>query len=189
MKWNNVRSDIRALSLGSIASNWSAFDVLELLNFTQHEPIVLFGGLVRKAISEHLSTKNVELGGLLLGNVISNKDLIDGIVAIKITQAVPSQTFKSSCVSLSMDANVWQDANIHGDATNFVVGWYHSHPNLGAFFSGTDRSTQKNFFTNSYSLGLVVDPIRKEERWFRGSESVELSADNILRTIDGLALV
>ncbi len=42
-----------------------------------------------------------------------------------------------------------------------VVGWYHSHPNLGAFFSGTDRATQRAFFNRPYSVGLVVDPVRR----------------------------
>ena len=57
-----------------------------------------------------------------------------------------------------------------------VVGWYHSHPNRGAFFSGTDRRTQRALFTQSYSIGLVIDPVRGEEAWFWGPDSIPLSA-------------
>jgi hypothetical protein len=58
-----------------------------------------------------------------------------------------------------------------------VVGWYHSHPNLGAFFSGTDRKTQRSFFSQRYSLGLVADPVRSEEAWFVGPDATALSPD------------
>jgi proteasome lid subunit RPN8/RPN11 len=61
-----------------------------------------------------------------------------------------------------------------------VVGWYHSHPNLGVFFSGTDRKTQRDFFNQSHSLGLVVDPIRLQEKWFIGPDSIELRPPQII---------
>lgn len=38
-----------------------------------------------------------------------------------------------------------------------VVGWAHSHPGHGIFFSGVDRDTQRAFCTE-HMLGLVVDP-------------------------------
>jgi proteasome lid subunit RPN8/RPN11 len=53
-----------------------------------------------------------------------------------------------------------------------VVGWYHSHPGLGAFFSHTDRRTQQAFFAHAYSVGWVVDPLRGESAWFVGPRSL-----------------
>ncbi|KAF8821008.1 proteasome regulatory subunit [Cardiosporidium cionae] len=42
-----------------------------------------------------------------------------------------------------------------------VVGWYHSHPGFGCWFSGTDVSTQQSFEQlNSRAIGVVVDPIQ-----------------------------
>jgi proteasome lid subunit RPN8/RPN11 len=61
-----------------------------------------------------------------------------------------------------------------------VVGWFHSHPDLGAFFSGTDRRTQAGFFHHPFSLGWVVDPVRGEQAWFCGPHSVELQAADVL---------
>jgi hypothetical protein len=49
-------------------------------------------------------------------------------------------------------------------------GWYHSHPNLGVAFSGTDCHMQRAFFSNPHSLRLVID-VRREEKWFIGSSS------------------
>ena len=58
-----------------------------------------------------------------------------------------------------------------------VIGWYHSHPDLGAFFSATDRHTQSAFFPHPYSLGWVLDPIRNEQAWFIGASSDQLEPD------------
>uniref|UniRef100_A0A0G4IA44 MPN domain-containing protein n=1 Tax=Chromera velia CCMP2878 TaxID=1169474 RepID=A0A0G4IA44_9ALVE len=42
-----------------------------------------------------------------------------------------------------------------------VVGWYHSHPGFGCWFSGTDINTQQSFEQlNARAVGVVVDPIQ-----------------------------
>ena len=63
---------------------------------------------------------------------------------------------------------------------SMVVGWYHSHPDLGVSFSGTDRATQRVFFNRTYSVGLVVDPVRGEEAWFIGPDSVPLKTGSVV---------
>jgi len=60
-----------------------------------------------------------------------------------------------------------------------IVGWYHSHPNLGVFFSDTDRATQSTFFNNLYALGLVIDPVRIDRKCFFGAASDELEKQAI----------
>lgn len=47
-----------------------------------------------------------------------------------------------------------------------VIGWWHSHPNLGCFLSPTDLLTQKYFFSKPYQVALVIDPIRDEFEFF-----------------------
>merc|ERR1719156_466100 len=42
-----------------------------------------------------------------------------------------------------------------------VVGWYHSHPGFGCWFSGTDINTQQSFEQlNPRAVGVVIDPIQ-----------------------------
>ncbi|CDR93954.1 26S proteasome regulatory subunit, putative [Babesia bigemina] len=42
-----------------------------------------------------------------------------------------------------------------------VVGWYHSHPGFGCWFSGTDVNTQQSFEQlNPRAVGIVIDPIQ-----------------------------
>lgn len=87
-------------------------------------------------------------------------------------KSVSSISYRNSAVALEMSSEIWNQlaGRNHED---LVVGWYHSHPNLGAFFSGTDRKTQKAFFNHAYSLGWVIDPIKKEQKVFVAGESIE----------------
>lgn len=143
------------------------------------EPKVLASVRVMNGIFAHLRERNVEMGGLLLGVVYEglrgNNDL-----AIAVTGFARSTKFDSTHVSLKMDPDVWEQARLQSDGKN-VVGWYHSHPNMGVFFSGVDRATQRAFFNHPHSLGLVVDPISAEEMWFVGADSIQLGVSKIFR--------
>jgi proteasome lid subunit RPN8/RPN11 len=119
----------------------------------------------------HLGQHPDEQGGLLLGEVFAAGEDPAATRVIVVTQAVPSRDFDSTGISLRMEAGVWSDARARLGERELVVGWYHSHPGLGAFFSGTDRRTQRAFFPHAYSVGWVVDPLRGEAAVFVGAES------------------
>jgi proteasome lid subunit RPN8/RPN11 len=189
MKWNNVKPDILASHINRVTAGWSAIDMVKLISHTTDCPLVIIPDQVHHKIMEQLKTKKVELGGLLVGNVISIDDLNEGLVVIVVKYAVQSDDFNSTSVSLSMNPTVWQSANQLSTTETFVIGWYHSHPNLGAYFSGVDRKTQKDFFNSPYNLGLVIDPIRNEEKWFIGEESIEVNSTKVKSGLDGLAMV
>ena len=67
-----------------------------------------------------------------------------------------------------------------GARGDMVVGWYHSHPNLGAFLEHTIARTQRAFSDPPYSVGLVIDPMRGEEAWFIGPRSTPLNIESVL---------
>lgn len=189
MRWKESDPDIRSRNVRELTQQISVVDALVLLLGADSIPFVIVDKAANQKIESHLSSKNVELGGLLRGCVYSTIDLALGVKAIQITDAIACENFSSTGVSLSMSSEVWQKANSNSSEEIFVVGWYHSHPNLGAFFSGTDRKTQKAFFSNPYSLGLVVDPIRKKRKWFLGKGSIEVPDSHALEFQDGLAMV
>lgn len=93
-----------------------------------------------------------------------------------VEKALPSNEHENSSVFLRMETEVWNRASGLVSEGLIITGWYHSHPNLGVFFSGTDRATQAAFFNQSYSLGLVIDPIREERKCFFGGSAEELDA-------------
>ena len=175
MKWNNIKSELIPLHMNDFFRDRTFIDMINLIIYTKEQPMIILPQSIRSRIIEHLNTETVELGGLLLGSVVSTNSLEAGLIAIEINDIVESRDCTSTSVSLTMSPDVWNRASQICNNRKFVVGWYHSHPNLGAFFSGTDRKTQKNFFNHSYSLGLVIDPIRNEEKLFIGNESKEVT--------------
>jgi proteasome lid subunit RPN8/RPN11 len=134
-------------------------------------------------VSRHLAAHEDEQGGLLLGEVYAEDQDAARSRVVRITQAVPSQDYSGTGVSLRMESGVWEEARRRLGPDELVVGWYHSHPGLGAFFSDTDRRTQRAFFPHAYSVGWVVDPLRGESAWFVGSES--LPPARVARGTDG----
>jgi proteasome lid subunit RPN8/RPN11 len=127
----------------------------------------------------HLAQLPVEQGGLLLGRVFRSHDQIapEQFDCVEVTYCVPATQSAGTALSLRMEAQVWQSANEqcaqmgHG---NRIVGWYHSHPGLGAFFSQTDCQTQAAFFNHAFSVGLVIDPNNDDLAGFLGAASMPI---------------
>ena len=139
---------------------------------------IVFPTRVRTAILEHLRESRHERGGILLGDVHALPGDPDPYPFVTlVTAAVPAAALTSGPVSLAMAGSVWQEGWPGLDDGRRVVGWYHSHPDLGVFFSGTDRHTQRAFFSAPYSLGLVVDWVRRRSGVFTGADSVRYRAE------------
>ena len=174
MLWKEAESDVCFQSVDQLSTKLGWVDLLMVLENSKDGPIVFLSNSIWENVTEELSKSKKELGGLLVGKVYSHRgpgDTAPRIQAVEITKVLPSAEFQNSCVSLAMGPEVWNRARPHIGNGTLVVGWYHSHPNLGAFFSGTDRYTQRNFFSQAYNVGLVVDWIRNERAWFIGENS------------------
>jgi proteasome lid subunit RPN8/RPN11 len=143
-------------------------------------PKVVANRSVLDAVWAHLIERPVEMGGLLIGSVHNRAGDADQFVTA-VADHVRSVEYDSTGVSLRMDTDVWERARLKGGEGCSVIGWYHSHPNLGVFFSGTDRQTQRAFFYHPHCVGLVIDPIRREEKWFIGADSDELAPHQVFR--------
>lgn len=163
-------------------------DLVRRLPFTTACAVMLGAGQVPKVVADrraldgvinHLAERPVEMGGLLIGSVHNLAGDADQFV-IAVADFVQSVKYDSTGVSLRMDTDVWERARMKAGDRQSVIGWYHSHPNLGVFFSGTDRRTQRAFFNHPHCVGLVIDPIRKEEKWFIGADSDELAPHQVL---------
>lgn len=66
-----------------------------------------------------------------------------------------------------------------------VVGWWHSHIDIGCFLSPTDIHTQECFFPEPFQIALVVDPIRKEYQFF----TLDLTSKLKYRTINSEVII
>lgn len=135
--------------------------------------VVIIASEVRHLVLQEIAGDRNERGGLLLGEVFATDGSRDPAHsrAVLVTSLVPAEEFSSSGVSLRMESGVWERARARLDRHGMIVGWYHSHPGLGAFFSHTDRRTQGAFFGHRYSVGWVLDPDDGTEALFVGRNS------------------
>ena len=115
-----------------------------------------------RTVEVHLSSDVTrEQGGFLVGSPYV--DLANREVYVDISAAIPAVGaigtvghWKLTREALAYASRILETRY----AEKMVVGWYHSHPGLGAFFSGTDHQTQKLFYPNDWNVALVCDPRR-----------------------------
>jgi proteasome lid subunit RPN8/RPN11 len=143
-------------------------------------PLVALASDAFRKAWDHVAHSPLERGGLLLGEPLVHAPG-DGVPAVVVLRtAVPGLDDDATEYSLRLAAGVWDAARAALLPGEIVVGWFHSHPDIGAFFSGTDRRTQAGFFHHPYSVGWVIDPVRREQAWFVGPRSRELANDRVV---------
>lgn len=141
-------------------------DPLPVLADWQGPPEIGVDPVAEAEVLAHLRARDVEQGGLLIGRAWLTAD--GAVARVQVTRAVAAEDATGSAFALRMETSVWSAARRSLEAGELIVGWYHSHPGLTAFFSETDRQTQAAFFNHSYSLGWVIDPVIGEEALFLG---------------------
>lgn len=172
MRWIEQAAELPLQPLTALAERLPGIDVL-LGDLAPADGLVIaVDAAAADDVLRHLGSHEEERGGLLLGEVYADGATVSGSRVVHVTQAVAATDFASSGVSLRMASGVWGDARSRLRPTELVVGWYHSHPGLGAFFSHTDRRTQRGFFPHAYSVGWVIDPLGSGSAWFVGPDSV-----------------
>ena len=126
---------------------------------------------VDTTVKTHLASASVELGGLLVG--IAHARTLEGqpvVTHLSLLKAIPAEQSEGTSVSLKMGTAVWTAAQHALAPGERIIGWYHSHPGLSAFFSETDRQTQRAFFSHAFSVGWVIDPWTGDEAFFVGPD-------------------
>jgi proteasome lid subunit RPN8/RPN11 len=171
MRWTEQAAELPLQSLAALAARLPGIDAV-LGEFAAADGLLIaVDAAAADDVLRHLGSHDAERGGLLLGEVYAEGASPSGSRVVHVTQSVAATDFASSGVSLRMESGVWEEARSRLRPAELVVGWYHSHPGLGAFFSHTDRRTQRGFFPHAYSVGWVVDPLGGESAWFVGADS------------------
>jgi proteasome lid subunit RPN8/RPN11 len=172
MRWTEQVAQLPLQPLEALATRLPGIDAL-LEGLAPADGLVIaVDAAAADDVLRHLGSHGEERGGLLLGEVYAEGATTCGSRVVHVTQSVAATEFASSGVSLRMASGVWEEARRRLRPVELVVGWYHSHPGLGAFFSHTDRRTQRAFFAHAYSVGWVLDPQGGESAWFVGPDSV-----------------
>jgi len=181
MQWQD-QSEILALPPHeALIETLCTVDRVRLNEIDNALPRVLIADGCLRTMRDDVDLSREERGGLLLGRAYAGAGGVDPQTIVA-ERSIASRAFNSTGVSLRMESEIWNLARPLLKDGMIVVGWYHSHPDLGAFFSETDRATQRNFFRNPFSLGIVIDPIRNELCAFVGPDSTHVPIENVIVT-------
>jgi len=102
-----------------------------------------------------------EVAGLLLGALGEG----GGRPLCRCDRALPARFCKEGRTWVTLTHRAWEDLSERKArwAPHLkVVGWYHSHPDIGVFVSADDTVAHKAAFGFEGSCAIVVDPIRRE---------------------------
>jgi proteasome lid subunit RPN8/RPN11 len=107
-----------------------------------------------------------ETGGFLLGQV--GWDSGGRAWLVHIQNAVPIEPAEQTPVHFSF---TWRDVDrVRGQRERqgkALVGWYHTHPDMGIFLSETDlEKTHRVLFSEPFQIALVYDPVSSRAGYF-----------------------
>ena len=107
-----------------------------------------------------------EVGGILIGQWCTDENQEQFIV---IEHALPARYTRQGSVYLTFTQQSLVDIHDQIDANyknEKIVGWYHTHPNMGVFLSHYDTWLHSNFFPEPWQVALVVEPVSSTAGFF-----------------------
>ena len=123
----------------------------------------------------------LEMGGLLIGHIDheGNNVVVCGFFP-KQTEASPGYCeFDGGALAMAMDACDIANSRCGGPHTPDIqiIGWIHTHPDIGIFLSGIDIDTFGSLRANRPDgriVAVVVDPLREEHGVFVTEKAAQL---------------
>lgn len=108
-----------------------------------------------------------EHGGILTGEAYKDPG---GQYYVLIKDAIAATESQGSSTHLQFRAESWKPVwdHLHSNPSVQILGWYHTHPGLGVFLSGTDLRTQRLYFASPWNIAVVIDPIARKIGYFFG---------------------
>lgn len=132
----------------------------------ENETLVVMKPNALQQVHQHaISNMRSELGGFLLGRAFQD----NGKHHLLIETALPAVSNDHGPVHFTFGADSWSECH-RRKAEQYpdlqIVGWYHTHPGLGVFYSSDDVVVHTAGFSLPWHVGLVVDPVRNEAALF-----------------------
>ncbi|WP_162007903.1 Mov34/MPN/PAD-1 family protein [Heliorestis convoluta] len=127
-----------------------------------------------------LEKAELEYGGLLLGNVFFQEKKGNLGAMVKVEAFLPAKDIIEEQTSIRFTDKTWDDWVIQ--RRNYpsmqVVGWVHSHPGYGIFFSGQDVINQQLYFSRPWNIAWVVDPKQGLQGFFHWRYDTMVETEN-----------
>ena len=122
----------------------------------------------------------LEMGGLLIGHVDheGNNVVVCGFFPRQDEASSGYCEFHASFSAIAAAACDYANEKAGGAHTPTlrVIGWIHTHPDIGIFLSGIDVNTFRSLRTHSFEqrcVAVVVDPLRQEHGVFTSERNAE----------------
>ena len=111
-----------------------------------------------------------EVGGVLVGYRTVSQTPAGAAYSVQATDLIPMESSSSSGSHVQFDETDWdyvdqQMESLYAAQGKCRVGWYHTHPTQGIFFSQYDRDAH-TVFQQPFQFALVVDPQAMEAGLF-----------------------
>ena len=100
-----------------------------------------------------------EVGGWMAGRYC--RDSLDGTPFIVIDTVLPAVYTEQGAAHLTFTGDTQVALHNHLDEhfpEKVFLGWYHTHPRMGVFFSHWDTWLHQNFFPEPWQVALVIEP-------------------------------
>jgi proteasome lid subunit RPN8/RPN11 len=107
----------------------------------------------------HACSASIEVGGALVGEWCADPESGEQFVVIK--HVLPARFTRQGAVYLTftqdsiVDLHDQIEKRFPGER---IVGWYHTHPQMGVFLSHYDTWLHSHFFPEPWQVALVVEP-------------------------------
>lgn len=128
-------------------------------------PIFVYGATLHQILDYSEEDRSRELGGFLVGGFHEDRRAY-----VEVRHFLPARDAPSRVASLTFTHETWSQLHREVEAgypNDRVVGWHHTHPNLGVFLSAYDLFVHRHFFAERWQVALVVDPQRQEFGFFQ----------------------
>ena len=100
-----------------------------------------------------------EVGGWMAGKYCQDQISGDKFVVIDTVLPAPYTDRGSTHLTFTGDTQVALYGHLENYYPNKVLlGWYHTHPSMGVFFSHWDAWLHQNFFPHFWQVALVIEP-------------------------------
>ncbi len=151
------------------------FNTPVLLTLKAYKRIV--GYAIRYANDDISEKKWREVYGILIGTIENNAKVIvkDAIPMIVGDRAGVTYENKQYVDMAQIDASIFE-RSVQDDKNDFIIGWFHTHPNFGFFYSPIDCMTQLGYqIPNPFAVGLIFDHSKRNSKnYFLGIAGLRL---------------
>lgn len=135
--------------------------------------VVVQETVLDELVAEARRSPRAEVGGVLVGGYYE----YNSIRFVTVDGWIPARLAESERLAVHFTHDAWAAVERERERrfpTKRMVGWYHTHPRSGIYFSGRDTFAHRSFFSLPWQTALVIDPSTGDLGFFswRGDEVV-----------------